>query len=148
MTIQKIQLAIKATSEQVWDALTNGAVTPAYYIGFEAHFDLEVGQPYRYTSEGSDVISGTVLEVQRGQKLVTTFNGSWSPEVAELPESTVTISTFAPFMPMPGVTFLSLTHEGLPDTEAAAHLEIGWVSILSGLKTLLETGAPLIDAPR
>ena len=44
---------------------------------------------------------------------------------------------------MPGVTFLSLVHEGLPDTEAAAHLEIGWVTILSGLKTLLETDAPI-----
>jgi hypothetical protein len=44
---------------------------------------------------------------------------------------------------MPGVTFLALVHDGLPDTPAADHLEIGWVTILSGLKTLLETGAPI-----
>ena len=59
----------------------------------------------------------------------------------------MTFSVFEPFMPMPGVTFLSCGHEGLPDTEAAAHLEIGWVSILSGLKTLLETDAPMAAAP-
>jgi hypothetical protein len=49
-------------------------------------------------------------------------------------------------MPMSGVTFLSLVHEGLPETDAAAHLEIGWVTIMSGLKTLLETDRPMVDA--
>ena len=42
-------------------------------------------------------------------------------------------------MPMPGVTILSCVHTGLPDVPAAAGLELGWVAILSGLKTLLET---------
>lgn len=146
-TTPKIQLAIKAGPEQVWDALTNGKVTPAYYVGYEADFDLQAGGSYRYTADGQDVITGTVLEVEPGRKLVTSFNGSWSPEVAELPESTVTFTLFEPFMPMPGVTFLSLVHEGLPATGTAAYLELGWVSILSGLKTLLETDAPLVAAP-
>ncbi len=147
MTTQKIQIAIKATPEQVWDALTNGKITPAYYIGFEAQFELEVGRPYRYTAGGHDVITGKVLALEPGTSLTTSFNGAWAPDVAELPESTVTFSIVEPFMPMPGVTFLSLVHEGLPATEAAAHLEIGWVAILSGLKTLLETERPLVDAP-
>ena len=30
---------------------------------------------------------------------------------------------------MPGVTFLSLVHDGLPDTPVAAHLEIGWLAV-------------------
>ncbi len=141
--IQKIQIAIKATPEQVWTALTDGNVTPAYYIGFRAEFDLTAGADYRYTAGGGDVIAGRVVAVDPGKQLVTTFNGLWAPDVAELPESTVTFDIFEPFMPMPGVTFLSLVHEGLPDTEAAAHLEIGWVTILSGLKTLLETNEPI-----
>ena len=36
MTTQKIQLAVKATPEQLWTALTDGTVTPAYYLGFSA----------------------------------------------------------------------------------------------------------------
>ena len=143
MTTQKIQIAIKAGPEQVWSALTDGNVTPAYYIGFSAEFDLTEGAAYRYTAGGGDVITGTVVSVDPGRELTTTFNGLWDPAVAELPESTVTFRIFEPFMPMPGVTFLSLVHEGLPDTPAAAHLEVGWVTILSGLKTLLETGAPI-----
>lgn len=146
-TTQKIQIAIRATPDAVWNALTDGRVTPAYYIGFTADYDLQEGKPYRYTAGGQDVITGTVLEVEPGRSLSTTFNGSWAPDVSELPESRVRFALVEPFMPMPGVTFLSLVHEGLPATEAAAHLEIGWVSILSGLKTLLETGAPMVDAP-
>lgn len=139
----KIQIAIKATPEEVWRALTDAAVTPAYYVGFRAEYDLTPGATYRYTAGGGEMIAGTVLEVEPGRRLKTTFNGFWDPDVAALPESTVTFSLFEPFMPMPGVTILSCLHEGLPDTPVAAHLEIGWVTILSGLKTLLETGAPL-----
>ena len=145
-TTQTIQLAIKATPDEVWNALIDGNITPAYYIGFEAHFDLEAGRPYTYTAGGGDMITGRVLEVRPGELLRTTFNGHWAPDVDALPESTVTFTLFDPFMPMSGVTFLSCVHEGLPDTEAAAHLEIGWVSIISGLKTMLETGAPLAGA--
>ena len=54
MTTQKIQLAIRATPDQVWNALTDGAVTPAYYLGFAAEYDLTVGAGYRYTAGGGD----------------------------------------------------------------------------------------------
>jgi uncharacterized protein YndB with AHSA1/START domain len=146
-TTQKIQIAIKASPEAVWNALTDGNVTPAYYIGFTAEFDLTPGADYRYTAGGGDVIVGKVVDVTPGSELVTTFNGLWAPDVAELPESKVTFSIFEPFMPMPGVTFLSCVHEGLPESESAGHLEIGWVTILSGLKTLLETGQPIFVPP-
>ena len=136
MTTQQISLAVRATPEQVWQALTDGATTPAYYLGFAAEYDLRAGRPYRYTAGGGDVITGRVLEVEPGRRLRTTFNGHWAPDVDALPESTVTFELFElfePFMPMPGVSFLSCTHEDLPDTETAAHLEVGWVTILSGL---------------
>ncbi len=144
---QKLQFAIRATPDEVWRALTDGEITPAYYVGFRAEYDLTAGGRYRYTAGGGDMITGTVLAVRPGLLLQTTFNGHWDPMVAQLPESSVTFEIFEPFMPMPGVTFLSCEHEGLADTEAAKHLEIGWVAILSGLKTLLETGAPMIGGP-
>jgi len=142
-----VTLAIHATPEEVWAALTDGAVTPAYYLGFQAEFDLTEGAPYRYTVGGGSMITGTVTEVAAPRKLVATFNGAWDPAVAELPESEVTFELIDPFMPMPGVTFLSCTHRGLPDSEVTMHLELGWVTIFSGLKTLLETGAPMVGAP-
>lgn len=144
MTTQRIQIAIKAGAEQVFDALTNGKITPAYYYGFEADYDLAPGRPYRYTAGGADMITGTVLAVEPGRSLRTSFRGAWTPEVAQLPESTVTFSLADPPMPAPGVTVLTLEHEGLPAGATATDIEAGWVLIVSGLKTLLETEAPLM----
>lgn len=78
---------------------------------------------------------------------MTTFRGLWDASAAALPETTVTFSIGRTAMPMPGVTLLSCVHEGLPNAPVTSHLELGWVSILSGLKTLLETGAPMAGAP-
>jgi uncharacterized protein YndB with AHSA1/START domain len=139
-----INMAIRADAATVWRALIDGSMTPAYYIGFEADFDLTPGGSYRYTAGGGDMITGAVIEAQEERKLVTTFNGLWDAAVAELPESTVTFAMGDTVMPMPGVTLLTCLHEGLPDLPVSAHLELGWVTILSGLKTLVETGAPMV----
>lgn len=143
----KITLAIHASPEQVWAALTDGTITPAYYLGFQAEFDLTEGASYRYSAGGGSMITGVITDLDAPRKLGTTFNGAWEPAVAALAESHMTFEIIDPFMPMPGVTFLSCTHRGLPDAEVTGHLELGWVAILSGLKTLLETGAPMVGAP-
>lgn len=142
-----ISLAIRADADAVWQALTDGAVTPAYYYGFSAEYPATAGQPYRYTAGGADMITGTVHEIERGRSIQMSFSGHWQPDVAELPESSVTIELEPPTMPLPGVTVLTLTHHGLPESPTARNLGHGWVMILSGLKTLLETGAPLAAAP-
>ncbi|MFE1644172.1 SRPBCC domain-containing protein [Microbacterium sp. P01] len=147
MTTQKIQLAIKAAPEEVWRALTSAEVSPAYYYGFEAHYDLTEGAAYSYVVEGQPVIEGRVDEIIENRKLRMTFVGRWTPDVARLPVSTVTYELGETAMAVPGLTALTLTHEGLPDTETARDVEKGWVLILSGLKTLLETGHPLVPAP-
>jgi uncharacterized protein YndB with AHSA1/START domain len=147
MTTRTVQIAVRADRAAVWRALTDGTVTPAYYLGFSADFDLAEGAPYRYTAGGGAMITGTVVAVEPGHRLVTTFQGHWAPDVAALDETTVTFAVSEPFMPMPGVTIVSVRHEGLGDGEIATHLEMGWVTILSGLKTLLETGAPMVGAP-
>jgi uncharacterized protein YndB with AHSA1/START domain len=147
MTTQKIQLAIKATPSEIWAALTDPSITPAYYYGFEANYDLVPGAQYSYVSGGRPVITGRLRDVVAGQKLSMTFAGTWADDVAELPESVVTYELGDTAMAVPGLTALTLTHEGLPDTAASSNVEKGWVLILSGLKTLLETGEPLVPVP-
>lgn len=147
MSTITIHQAIHGDADAIWRALVDGEMTPAYYVGFTAEFDLTPGVPYRYTAGGGDMITGTVVDVEPGRRLVTTFNGLWDPAVAEVPESTVTFTIGDTAMPMPGVTLLTCTHEGLPDADVTSHLELGWVVILSGMKTLIETGAPMVDSP-
>ncbi len=138
-----VQLAIRADASEVWRALIDGAITPAYYYGFAAEFPAEAGRPYRYTAGGSAMITGEVIELERERFLSMTFAGHWQPDVAALPASEVRISLAAPAMPLPGVTVLTLEHLGLAPRETARDLHHGWAMILSGLKTLLETGSPL-----
>lgn len=144
----RIGVAVRADADAVWNALTDGAVTPAYYYGFTAEIPQQVGQNYRYTAGGGDMITGRVLAVEPGRSLSMTFSGHWAPDVAALPESTVHFTLTDPPMPLPGVTVLTCVHEGLPQGVTASHLEAGWVTILSGLKTLLETGTPLATPPQ
>ena len=146
MSTITIHNAIKGDAATVWRALVDGTMTPAYYVGFEAEFDLTPGGAYRYTAGGGDMIIGTVLAVDEERRLVTTFNGLWDAAVADLPETKVTFTIGDTAMPMPGVTLLTCVHEGLPAAPATTHLELGWVSILSGLKTLVETGSPMVGA--
>ncbi len=147
-TTRTIQLAIRADRETVWHALIDGTVTPGYYVGFAAEFDaLRTGSSYRYSADGQPMITGEVLAVDPLTSLRTSFNGHWEPSVDALPESTVTFTLLDPAMPLPGITVLRCDHEDLADPVVADHLELGWVTILSGLKTLLETGAPLVAAP-
>jgi hypothetical protein len=48
----------------------------------------------------------------------------------------------------PGVSKLTVIHEGLDPASATSHqVEGGMPFILSGLKTLLETGEPLTPEP-
>lgn len=147
MTTLTIRTAVRATPAEVWRALTDGSVTPAYYYGFRAEYgELAAGAPYRYSAGGGDVITGTVLEADPGTRLKATFTGHWDPEVAALGESTVTFTVSEPFAMLSGVTMLTCVHEGLPAGPVAESLDAGWVAILSGLKTVLETGAPMASA--
>lgn len=142
-TTRTVRLAVRATPGEVWAALVDGDITEQYYVGFRAEIDPKAAATYRYTAGGGDMITGRVVEAEPGQRLVTTFNGHWDPEVDAAPESVVTFELSDAVMPIPGVTLLTCRHEGLADGDIADHLELGWVSILSGLKTLLETGRPL-----
>lgn len=144
-TTQRIQVVVAVEPAPVWHALTDGATTPASHYGFVADYgDVSEGCAYRYTAGGGDVITGRVLRVEPGRRLQVTFNGAWAADVAALPESLVTFTLAEPSMSMPGVTMLTCEHGGLPDSPAAQQLEHGWVTILSGLKTLLETGRPMV----
>lgn len=142
-TAVSVELAIRADAAAVWRALVDGAITPAYYYGFAAEFPAASGAPYRYTAGGADMITGTVTSLVAERELAMTFDGHWQPDVAALPTSAVRIQLGAPAMPLPGVTVLRLEHTGLAPSETARDLHHGWAMILSGLKTLLETGQPL-----
>lgn len=136
------QIFIRATPEELWKALTDSKMTRMYFFACTIESDWTPGAPYTMRdSTGNIGVSGTVLEIDRPKRLVTTFRAHWAGEGETTPETVVTYE-----IEQLGATCkLTLTHSGLiADNPMHEGFKEGWAQILSSLKTLIETGQPLI----
>ena len=133
---------IRATPEQVWHALTDADLTGEYW-GHRNVSDWQVGSAWEHQrTDGSCIadVVGTVLEAIPPRRLVMTFE-SPGAEPSEV-HSRVSFD----IEPYREIVRLTVTHEDLTDDgfEAAA---AGWPAVLANLKSLLETGNVLPQAP-
>jgi uncharacterized protein YndB with AHSA1/START domain len=142
MTAQATQvysIFIKASPEQIWEAITTPEFTHRYFYG--THVTV-VADAYRSVDgENNAMIEGSVSEYEPPRRLVHSWLALFDPEQAAEPASRVTWE----IEPQAGgYSRLTVTHdelEGAPKT--AESVAGGWMYVLSGLKTLLETGQPL-----
>ncbi len=132
---------IRTTPERVWQALIDGEMTAQYYYASRVESDWKVDSPYRYLGpDGRVLIEGTIIEIDPPRRLVTTFRPLW---VGEAEGAAVTQVTWE-IEPAGDACKLTLTHAGLePGHPLSLGMIDGWARIVSGLKTLLETGEPL-----
>ncbi|HVB09705.1 MAG TPA: SRPBCC family protein [Bacillota bacterium] len=139
---QVYSVFIKSSPERVWQAVTDPAFTARYFYGSRIECRLEAGAPLRHLdAEGNAMVEGEVLEADPPRRFVHTWRSSWIPAMAADAPSRVTWE----ITPVDGgVTQLTLTHDQF-DGETATYREVagGWSYVLSGLKTLVETGQPL-----
>ncbi len=146
-TAQVYQIFIKATQTAIWDAITKAEFSARYFYGSRVETTGEVGSPFRYHSPDGTSLWGdeTVLESDPPQRLVVTWRSLYNPDHADEPASRVTWQ----IEPQDGgYSLLTVTHDQLeaaPKT-AAGVAGVGWMMVLSGMKTLLETGSGLSDA--
>lgn len=138
-----LEVYIRSTPEQIWNALTDGDVTPNYYYGSKVESNWRPGSDYRYVgAEGNELIDGKVIEADPPHKLVTTFHPVWCA-TDESPGNTSRVTYL--IEQMGEACKLRLVHDELvPGDPLNEQFFGGWSSILSGLKTLLETGKPLL----
>jgi len=136
-TTQVYSIVIKAAPEQVWDAITKPEFTQQYFFGTR----IELRDGRRFSAVGDTEWDEEVLEADPPHRLVHQWISAWDPEMAAEEPSRLTWE----IEPQDGgVTKLTIVHdrlEGAPKT--AAGVAGGWMLVLSGLKTLLETGKPL-----
>ena len=155
--VHMFRVYIKATPEAIWEAITTPEWTVQYGYAPLVDYELRAGGPFRaYANEGMkafgcpEVISdGEVIECDEPHKLVQTWRMTMTPEMAA---EAFTTLTFEIKPARNGVCRLTVTHDltGAPMWETVMRGDReqdgaggGWSEILSGLKTLLETGVPL-----
>jgi uncharacterized protein YndB with AHSA1/START domain/DNA-binding transcriptional ArsR family regulator len=133
---------IKATPEQVWRALTDADLTAAYW-GHSNVSDWQAGSKWEHVRvDGSGVVdvAGTVLESVRPERLVITFD---SPELDRPDPSRVTFA----IEPYKDIVRLTVEHENVATPEDRAAIAHGLPAVCANLKSLLETGSVLPQAP-
>ena len=135
---------IKATPERIWDALTQSEFTQQYYYASTVDSDWESGSEYVYSINGQKAIVGEVLSAEQPSRLAMTFDARWDDEVAGDPPSRITWEIEPAG---DGLSKLTVVHDGfVGESHTYGQVGGGMPYILSGLKTLLETGRPLAAA--
>ena len=134
------EIYIKATPERLWEALTDPEQRAKYTFGLGVHSDWTKGSRYegRGPAGAAPLIEGENLEVDPPHRLVQTFHALWDEDVAADGFSRVTWE----IQQIEDSCRLLVTHDQMRD-DANDQIYGGWPMILSGLKTLLETGETL-----
>jgi uncharacterized protein YndB with AHSA1/START domain len=137
------EILIRTTPEKLWQAMTDGSLTEQYYYQTRVESTWTPGAAINYYyADGGVAATGEVLQHEPPQRLVMTFKPMWYGDDAGY----VTRMTWQ-IEPMDGVCKLVVTTDDLqPNTAQMADFASGMAVILSGLKTLMETGQPLFAA--
>jgi uncharacterized protein YndB with AHSA1/START domain len=155
---QVYRVYIKATPQAIWDAITKPEWTERYGYAARADYDLRPGGAYRaYPGEEMAkfegvpdvIVDGEVIESDPPRRLVQTWRMLMDPQLQAEGFTTLTHE----IEPIEGgATKLTVIHElenaprlaamvaGAHEAEGAGG---GWAWVLSGLKTVLETGSEL-----
>jgi uncharacterized protein YndB with AHSA1/START domain len=139
-TTQVYRVFIKATPEQIWDAITKPEFTQQYFHGARI---TVVPDGYRSLGpDGSVWGEAGVEEFDPPRRLVHGWRSMYDPELVSEEESRVTWE----IEPQDGgYSLLTVVHDRLEGAPMTAERVSGrgWTMVLSGLKTFLETGKPL-----
>jgi uncharacterized protein YndB with AHSA1/START domain len=132
---------IRTTPGKLWAALTESEFSRRYWFGVDLDCTWEKGAPWRMiAADGTVTDMGEILEIEPEKRIVIKWRHAWKPELAA---EGFTRCTFD-IVPQKDVMQLTVTHEAERDnSKTIAAVSGGWPSVLSNLKTLLETGEPM-----
>lgn len=142
LTVYTIYIA--STPEKVWEALTSAEFSRQYFFGNAVEVEPRLGGAFIVrTPDGALHISGEVLAYDPPRKLSVTFNVNWPALIEKLGPTLVTYE----IEPVGEAVRLTMSegHDRPLSDDILSGGRTGWPAILSGLKSLLETGkAPQI----
>jgi uncharacterized protein YndB with AHSA1/START domain len=131
---------IETTPEKLWEALTSSEFSRRYWFNTELKTDWKVGSPFALVMDGTTTDVGEVLEFDRPRRLSYTFHHVLSEAARKERPTKVAFN----LEPHGNLVKLTLTHEGFAEgSKLLDGISRGWPAILSGLKSLLESGTAL-----
>jgi uncharacterized protein YndB with AHSA1/START domain len=134
---------IASTPDMVWEALTSAKFSRQYFSGNAVEVELRVGGAFIVRQpDGSVHISGEVIECEPARKLTVTFNVNWPALIERLGPTLVTYE-IEPVGEAMKLT-LSQSHDRPISEDILSGGRQGWPAILSSLKSVIETGKPLV----
>jgi uncharacterized protein YndB with AHSA1/START domain len=136
--VRVFEIYIKTTPELLWKAITDTGMRSKYNFGAIVTSDWKPGSRYQGVGRGAPIFEGENLEVDPPRRLAQSFRALWDDDVKSEGTSRVTYE----ITPIGDSCRLLVTHDQLRE-DANGQLYGGWPMILSGLKTLLETGGLL-----
>jgi uncharacterized protein YndB with AHSA1/START domain len=136
-TMEKVfVLYIKTTPQRLWEAIVTPELRAKYTFGVVFKSAWTTGSPYTGTVAGTNLlIEGENVEVDPPRKLVQTYRALWSEDAKREGTTRVTWE----IEQVADSCQLTVIHDELRE-DASPEIYGGWPMILSGLKTLLETG--------
>jgi uncharacterized protein YndB with AHSA1/START domain/DNA-binding transcriptional ArsR family regulator len=140
-TMEKVfEIYIKTTPERLWQAITDPEQRSKYNFGASIISDWKPGSRFKIGARDGTVVlgEGENLEVDPPRRLVQSMVALWSDEVKSEGTSRITWE----IEQVEDSCRLTVTHDQLREG-ANPQLYGGWPMLLSGLKTLLETGETL-----
>ncbi|QCT38588.1 MULTISPECIES: SRPBCC family protein [Arachnia] len=132
------RIFIKAAPEAIWEAITKPEFTRRYFFGSSIDTTTQPGSPCVYRSTDAPLVDGEVLESDPNHRFVITWRSLYHPPSVDEPASRVT------WLIEPqegGHCCLTVIHDRLDSSpNTAKNVGAAWMFVLSGLKTVVETG--------
>lgn len=137
---------IRTTPEELWRALIEPEFTRQFWCETWQESEWTPGAAWRLmVPDGRVADSGEILEIEPHRRLVLTWRNFLFPETEAEGHSRLTYD----LEPQGESVKLTLIHEiDRHDSKLIQMTSNGWPALLSSLKSLLETGAPLEETRR
>ena len=132
---------IRCPVEAAWEAIVDGEQTFRYFYGTKVDSDWAPGSPIRYLSATGDVVAdGEIVSIDAPKRVEMMFHPRWDPEL----EAEGAVRTVWLVEESMGLTRVAVEyHELDPASKTYQDFVAGIPFIVSGMKTLLETGEPI-----
>jgi uncharacterized protein YndB with AHSA1/START domain len=134
---------IRTTPDRLWSALTDAEFMTQYWFGMHCDSQWTPGSTWRLVSPNGEVLdAGEIVEAVRPRRLVIRWRHQNKAELKAEGDSLCTME----LEPNGPAVKLSITHTIERDaSKLITAVSGGWPKILSNLKSLLETGSPVLQ---